>query len=127
MDVSQEVTNLGASIGTALAGAVLIAMLTSFFLAGVQNNPDIPKNVASQAQVDLAGGIPVHVRRGSPGRPRQGRRRDRRRERRRPYRGLRSSLSLLAIIALIALFLTRQIPARQPSAAPTEPSADHPA
>jgi hypothetical protein len=34
---------------------------------------------------------------------------------------LRSSLSLLAaLIALIALFTTRRIPARQPSAAPSQ-------
>ena len=40
--------------------------------------------------------------------------------------GLRSSLSLLAVIALIALFTARRVPARQPSAAPSEPSANGP-
>src|SRR3974390_1573931 len=56
--IQNTVTNLGASIGTALAGAVLIAVLTTSFLAGVQNNPDVPKDVVSQAQVELSGGIP---------------------------------------------------------------------
>ena len=56
--VQNTVTNLGASIGTALAGAVLISALTASFLTGVQNNPAVPKDLASQAQVELAGGIP---------------------------------------------------------------------
>jgi len=130
--IQNTVTNLGASIGTALAGAVLIAVLTSSFLTGVQNNPDVPKNVAAQAQVELSGGIPflsdkdlqaaldeanvppktadAIVAENADAR----------------IAGLRSSLSVLAIIALIALFTTRRIPARQPSAAPAESSADHP-
>ena len=51
-------TQLGASIGTALAGAVLISALTASFLTGIQNNPDVPDSVVSQAQTKLAGGIP---------------------------------------------------------------------
>src|SRR5690349_3376095 len=51
-------TNIGASLGTALAGAVLIATLTSVFLTGIQNNPDVPARVPSQATTELAGGIP---------------------------------------------------------------------
>ena len=51
-------TQLGASIGTALAGAVLISALTASFLTGVQNNPAVPNRVASQAQTKLAGGVP---------------------------------------------------------------------
>ena len=35
-------TQLGASIGTALAGAILISALTASFLTGIQNNPDVP-------------------------------------------------------------------------------------
>src|SRR5207344_2486764 len=56
--VQNTMTNLGASIGTALAGAVLISALTASFLTAVQNNPGVPKDLASQAQVELAGGIP---------------------------------------------------------------------
>ena len=90
--VQNTMTNLGASIGTALAGAVLISALTASFLTGVQNNPDVPKDLASQAQVELAGGIPfmsdkdlqaaldkAHV-------PPQDGRRHRRRERKSPHR-----------------------------------------
>ena len=56
--LQNTVTNLGASIGTALAGAVLISALTSSFLSGIQDNPDVPKDLASKAQVELAAGIP---------------------------------------------------------------------
>jgi hypothetical protein len=51
-------TQLGASIGTALAGAVLISALTASFFTGIQNNPNIPHSVVSQAQTQLAGGVP---------------------------------------------------------------------
>jgi hypothetical protein len=51
-------TQLGASIGTALAGAVLISALTASFFAIIQDNPDIPANLASRAQTELASGIP---------------------------------------------------------------------
>ena len=51
-------TQLGASIGTALAGAVLISALTASFFTGIQNNPDVPESVVSKAQTELASGIP---------------------------------------------------------------------
>ena len=51
--VQNTVTNLGASIGTALAGAVLISALTASFLSGIQNNPAVPKDMAAQARVEL--------------------------------------------------------------------------
>ena len=51
-------TQLGASIGTALAGAVLISALTASFFTGIQNNPAVPDTVVAQAQTQLAGGVP---------------------------------------------------------------------
>src|SRR6266496_486639 len=56
--LQNTLTNLGASIGTALAGAVLISALSSSFFSGIQNNPKIPESVSSKAQVELAAGIP---------------------------------------------------------------------
>jgi MFS family permease len=128
--VQNTMTNLGASIGTALAGAVLISALTASFLTGVQNNPGVPKDLASQAQVELAGGIPfmsdkdlqaaldeAHVPPQTAGAIVAENEKAR-------IDGLRASLSVLAIIALIALFASRRIPTRQPSAAPaSEPVA----
>ena len=51
-------TQLGASIGTALAGAILISALTAAFFTGIQNNPAIPDNLAVNAQTQLATGVP---------------------------------------------------------------------
>src|SRR6516164_1135601 len=128
--VQNTVTNLGASIGTALAGAVLISALTTSFLTGIQHNPAVPKEVASKAQVELAGGIPFISdqdlqaqldKAGVPAKTADAIVAENANAR---IAGLRSSLSLLAVIALIALFATRRIPARQPAASPeSEPAA----
>jgi MFS family permease len=128
--IQNTVTNLGASIGTALAGAVLISALTSSFLVGVQNNPAVPQDLASKAQVELSGGIPflsdkdLQAQLDKAGLPPKTadaivtENADAR------IAGLRSSLSLLAVVALIALFFTRRLPAKQPSAEPAnEPAA----
>src|SRR6185295_6547717 len=48
--VQNTMTNLGASIGTALAGAVLIAALTSSFFNGIAGNPAVPDDLTSKAQ-----------------------------------------------------------------------------
>jgi len=56
--LQNTLTKPRASIGTALAGAVLISALSSSFFNGIQNNPKVPENVASKAQVELAAGIP---------------------------------------------------------------------
>ncbi|WP_454197088.1 MFS transporter [Nocardia sp. Marseille-Q1738] len=51
-------TTLGASLGTALIGSILIATLTSSVIAGIENNPAIPVSVQEQATTDLAAGVP---------------------------------------------------------------------
>jgi hypothetical protein len=124
--VQNTMTNLGASIGTALAGALLVSALTASFLSGIQNNPDVPKNLASNAKVELEGGIPflsdkdLESALDAAGVPPTTA--DAIVEENADARldGLRAALSVLAIIALLALFLTRKIPTRQPVAA--EPS-----
>jgi MFS family permease len=120
--VQNTVTNLGASIGTALSGAILIAALTSSFLTGVQNNPAVPKDLASQAQVELSGGAPFmsdkDLKAGLDKTGVTGKTADAIVTENANARidGLRSSLSVLAIIALLALFASRRIPAEQPTA-----------
>jgi MFS family permease len=51
-------TNFGASLGTALVGAVLIGSLTTTFITGVTHNPDIPASVTASSSVTLARGVP---------------------------------------------------------------------
>src|SRR5205807_6871342 len=56
--LQNTLTNLGASIGTALAGAVLISTLTSSFFTGLKDNPAVPASTTAQAQTKLASGVP---------------------------------------------------------------------
>jgi MFS family permease len=123
--IQNTVTNLGASIGTALAGAVLISVLTSSFLAGVQHNSAVPKALATKSQVELSGGIPFMsdkdlrtqlVKADLPAKTTDAIVTENTNAR---IAGLRSALSLLAVIALIALFSTRRLPTQQPSVAPS--------
>ena len=51
-------SQFGASLGTALAGSVLIAALTTSFFSGIAENPEVPPEVADQANVELASGVP---------------------------------------------------------------------
>ena len=118
--IQNTVTNLGASIGTALAGAVLISALTASFLSGIQNNPAVPKDLASQAQVELAGGIPfisdkdLQTELDKAGVPPKTAAAIVDENANARIEGLRTSLSLLAVVALIALFASRRIPTQQP-------------
>ena len=120
--VQNTVTFLGASIGTALAGAVLISGLTSSFFAGIEENPDIPQDLSSRAQVDLAGGVPfipddeldaALAEAGVTGETADAVVEENEAAR---LDGLRAALSVLALISLLALFVTRGIPTRQPGA-----------
>jgi Na+/melibiose symporter-like transporter len=122
-------TQLGASIGTALAGAVLISALTASFFTGIQNNPDVPDRVASKATTELAGGIPflsdadlkaaldeAHVPPATADAVVEENAQSR-------IDGLRAAVSILALFALVALLFTRGIPTVQPGALPKAASA----
>jgi hypothetical protein len=52
----------GASLGTALVGAVLIASLTTGLVNGVQDSSAILANVTTHATTQLEAGVPVHLR-----------------------------------------------------------------
>jgi MFS family permease len=51
-------TNIGASLGTALVGSLLIAALSATLIQGIQGNPEIPDQLEREATVQLEGGIP---------------------------------------------------------------------
>jgi hypothetical protein len=109
-------TNLGASMGTALAGSIMIGAVASSFVAGILASPDIPDRVKQQAEVELAGGVPfvsdadleaalddAHVSRRTTqatldayGEAR--------------IDGLRAALAILAGLDLVALFFAQRIP-----------------
>jgi MFS family permease len=116
--VQNTMTNLGASLGTALAGSLLIASLTSAFLSNVAQSPAIPAEAKQQAQVELAGGVafvsdadleaalddagvaPATTEATLDAYA------DARLD------GLRAALAILAVLAVLALFLAQAIPTR---------------
>jgi MFS family permease len=119
--VQNTMTNLGASLGTALAGSVLIAAMSSAFLTNIQNNPNIPNRAKSEAQVHLAGGVQfVSDADLEKALDEAGVNRRTADEAVSAYQdarlsGLTSSLALLAFVAVIGLFLAQRIPRKQPA------------
>ena len=122
--LQNTVTNLGASLGTALAGSLLIATLSSSFLTAIAHDPAVPQRVSSNAAVKLAGGVPfisdaslestltdAHV----PPRQRDAAMSSYRGAR---VEGLKAALALLALITVVALFAAQLITTRQPGSDP---------
>ncbi|MDH6133644.1 EmrB/QacA subfamily drug resistance transporter [Kitasatospora sp. MAA4] len=122
--LQNAVTNLGASIGTALAGSILIAVLTTSFLTGVEQNPAVPAAVKTQANSQLASGVPflsdtqlksaLSTAGASPEVTSAAL--DANTAAR--LAGLRAALGVLALLSVLALFFTQRIPATQPRSAP---------
>jgi EmrB/QacA subfamily drug resistance transporter len=127
--VQNTMTNLGASIGTALAGSILIATLTTAFIANIEKSPAIPQSVKSQAQVQLAGGVPFVSDADLNAALEQGHASSQEADaavaayQEARISGLQSALAVLAVAAVIALFLAQRIPTEQPGqrAAPAAP------
>src|SRR6266516_2208322 len=122
--VQNTATNLGASLGTALAGSILIAMLTSAFLTNIEQSSAIPSQVKSQANVQLAGGVPfisdadlkTALAKANASSKSTDAAVDAYSEAR--IAGLRSALAILALLTIVALPLAQRIPTRQPGAVP---------
>ncbi len=121
--VQNAVTNLGASIGTALAGSIMIAALTSSFLTSIETNPAVPGSVKTQTGVQLQSGAPflsdaqlvtaldeagtsAEVSQAALDANAAAR-----------LDGLRAALTILALAALLALFFSHRIPSTQPRSA----------
>jgi MFS family permease len=120
-------TQLGASIGTALAGAVLISALTASFFTGIEGNPDVPANLSAQAQTKLASGVPflsddeLKAALDEANVPKETANAVVDTNAQSRIDGLRSALSVLALLTLLAFIFTRGIPTVQPGAQ-TKPS-----
>ena len=126
--LQNTLTNLGASIGTALAGAVLISALTSSFFSGIRDDPAVPNDVTAKAETELSAGVPfvsdaqleaALEREDVPQQTADAIVDDNTTAR---LDGLRASLSVLAVIALLAVFFSRRIPTRQPAASSPDPA-----
>ena len=130
--VQNTVTNLGASIGTALSGAVLIAVLTTTFLGSVANDPAVSKTLSSQAQVQLSSGVPfvsdadLNAALDKAGVPPDTAAVIVDHNAKSRINGLRASLGVLALIALAAVIFTRRLPVRQSGSRPDGGEGDEP-
>jgi hypothetical protein len=117
-------SQFGASLGTALAGSVLITALTASFLSLLAANPDVTAEVSKQATIELESGIPfvsdqdlekaladtsIDEQTTDAILEDYGRAR---------LEGIRTALALLAIFGVIALYFTRRIPDRPPGSSP---------
>jgi MFS family permease len=115
-------TNIGASLGTALAGSVLIAALTTTLLTGIEGNPAVPKDIQQQASTQLAGGVPflsdadaaAALKKAGVDAATTDQIVDENRAAR--VTGLRTALAIVALVAAMALLFTGSIPVRQPGA-----------
>jgi len=109
-------TNFGASLGTALVGAVLIGSLTTTFLTGVAHNPAVPASVSSEASVTLESGIPfvsdaeLKQRLATTSLDAAARDAIVTENANARLAGLRTALSVVALIIVVALFLARLLP-----------------
>ena len=118
--LQQTATNLGLSLGTAIAGSVLIASLSAGFVNDVSNDPSLPPDVLTEIDTQFPDGLPfvsttelesaltennvpadttaqiVAINSAAQD------------------RALQVSVLLLGVLAALALVATRHLPDRQP-------------
>lgn len=121
--------NLGASLGTALIGAILIAALTTGFTDRVQTNPAIPAQVAEEVTQVAEQGIPVvsvdDVEKAALDAGVSGDQADAIAD---DYgdaelQGLKRAIAGVAIFAALGLWFTRRLPGREPAPMAVAPRA----
>lgn len=122
-------TNLGASIGTALAGSVLLAVLTASLITGITTDPNVPDSVKQRTTVSLSSGVPfisdstLSDALTDAGVPPTVANDILSKNRSARIEGLDAALSVLAILAVISLLFTRRLPDEQPTDARAEAAA----
>jgi MFS family permease len=125
-------TNLGSSIATALAGAVLISALTASILSGLENNTDVPASVLESAPVQLAAGVPFMSdadleaaleEANVPPTTAEAIMEENTEAR---VRALQVSFGMLALFAVGALFVTGRLPQTQAAPSAADPAAASP-
>jgi MFS family permease len=122
--VQNTATNLGASLGTAIAGSIMIAAVTASFVTNIENSSAIPDRVKSEAHVKLSGGVPfisdadLQSALDQANVPRRTSDAALAAYKTARIDGLKSALAVLAFLVVAALFYAQRIPTRQPGAEP---------
>jgi EmrB/QacA subfamily drug resistance transporter len=120
--IQNTATNLGASLGTAISGSILIAAVTASFIANIQASPAIPESVKSKSAVELAGGVPFVSDADLEAALDEANADDEASQAALSayadarLDGLKAALAILALLTLSALFLAPRIPKSQPQA-----------
>jgi len=118
--VQNTATNLGASLGTAIAGSLLIGALALSFSANINQSSAIPNRVKEDFQVKIAGGVPfisdADLESALDEAGVSSRTTDAAVDAYSEARldGLRAALAILAILTICALFAAQRIPEKQP-------------
>ncbi len=113
-------TNLGASLGTALIGSVLIATLSTAALAGVADSPAIQDSVKTQISSELVGGVPfisdaqLQTALAAAGVPQADADAIAEINATARLEALQVAFALVALVAIGALFITARIPTVSP-------------
>ncbi len=116
-------TKFGASLGTALVGAVLIGSLTTGFIEGVTHNPAVPADVTAQATVQMESGVPfisdsdLRTKLATTELPPSTQDAIVAENASARLLGLRSALWLVALLTVVALFFTGMLPRQAVGAA----------
>jgi MFS family permease len=127
--IQNTVTNFGASLGTALAGAILIGALTTTLIAGAESNTAIPKSVTQSATVELSNGAPfisdaeLSTKLAKTDLSPAAQEAVVSENVKARLAGLRASLWVLAVFSIIALFFTGLAPKRSLTALAAESSS----
>ena len=114
--------NVGASLGTALVGSILIATLSALFLQGIAAHPDVPASLTAHAEATFGAGVPfvsdsaVRSTLQAAGVPEATINAILAVNASARLSALRAALAVVALVAVLALFFTRWIPNRQPGA-----------
>jgi len=125
--LQNTMTNLGASLGTALVGSVLITGLTLALTNEVLNDPTIPDAAKAQAQSKLSAGVPfisdsqLQAALDSAGATEEVKSMVMGHYAEARLTALRIAMSFVALFAIIGLFFTRFIPTEPPSSADGSP------
>ena len=120
--LQNTMTNLGASLGTALAGSILLAALTSSFLSTVDQEPAAASRLRGDARAQLASGVPfvsdqdVEDALAQSKVPRRHADEVMSAYRSARIEGLEAALAILSLATLAALFAAQRLPTHQPGA-----------
>jgi len=114
--VQNTMTNLGASLGTAIAGSLLIGALALSFSSNINQSSAIPSRVKDDFQVKIAGGVPfvsdADLQKALDEAGVSSKTTDAAVDAYSEARldGLRAALAILALLTLCALFAAQRIP-----------------